>query len=84
MGVFVLVGWLGLSGAVGWVASERGRSGPSWFGLALVASPVVALIFLVAVPARGKPLPRREEVEVPERVPEFRRDPRVVPDGPSQ
>jgi hypothetical protein len=39
-----LVGWLLLAAAVGWVASNRGRSGIGYFFLSLVLSPLIGLI----------------------------------------
>lgn len=38
-----------LSGFVGWLASERGRSGIGWFFLSLLVSPILAGIGLLVV-----------------------------------
>lgn len=44
---FVL-GWIVLSIAVGAVAARKDRSGFGWFLLAIVISPLIAIVFLIA------------------------------------
>jgi hypothetical protein len=47
--VFVI--WIGLAVAVGVIANSRGRSGPGWAILALVISPLIAGIIVLALPS---------------------------------
>jgi phosphotransferase system glucose/maltose/N-acetylglucosamine-specific IIC component len=49
----VAVLWIGIAIAVGSAANARGRSGGGWFLLALIFSPIIALLFLIAFPARA-------------------------------
>src|SRR5260370_31262786 len=44
--------WLGLAIATGAAASSRGRSGIGWFLLAVIISPLIALILLMAFQPR--------------------------------
>jgi len=44
--------WVGGASVAAWVAWEKGREPASWFVLAFVLSPLVALIALGAVPVR--------------------------------
>lgn len=46
----IIVGWVILSFIVAAAAGARGRSGGRWFILALVISPVLALIFVLVIP----------------------------------
>ena len=39
-----IIGWLTLSFLAGWIAEQKGRSGPGFFLLALVFSPLIGLI----------------------------------------
>jgi hypothetical protein len=39
--------------AVGFIASQRGRSGVGWFLLALLISPLIAVIVLALIPSRS-------------------------------
>jgi hypothetical protein len=50
--------WLGLAIIVGVGANTRGRNGPGWFLLALIISPLLAALLLLALP---KKLERPEE-----------------------
>ena len=52
MGSFLFLIWIALSVAVGAAANARGRNGFGWFLLAIFISPLLALLFLVAFPAR--------------------------------
>jgi hypothetical protein len=45
--------WAVLMVTTGWVASSRGHSVVSWLVIALLLTPVVALIMLVATPAKS-------------------------------
>ena len=47
--VLILASAVGISIAVGVIADKRGRSGTGWFVLSLLLTPVLALLFLVAV-----------------------------------
>lgn len=50
MGLFIF--WLILAAGVGFIASERGRSGAGWFFIAVIISPLLAVIGLLLV---GRP-----------------------------
>ena len=43
--------WILPSVGVGWIATQKGRSGPGFFFLSLVISPVVAILVLIALPS---------------------------------
>ena len=47
-----LVVWFVLAIATGFAAQSRGRDGPGWFLLAILISPPLALILLIAFPSR--------------------------------
>lgn len=49
--------WLALAACVGAIASQRERSGLGWFVIALLASPVVAGLVLLAI-GNGSPTKR--------------------------
>jgi len=49
--------WIGGAILAGWVASQAGREPAIWLALALVLSPVIALIALAGLPAAER---RRE------------------------
>jgi hypothetical protein len=51
-GVF-FVFWLALAIMVGVAANARRRSGGGWFVLAMLVSPLIALLFLIAFPMRA-------------------------------
>ena len=44
--------WVGGASVAAWVAWEKGRDPASWFVIAFLLSPLVALVALSAVPAR--------------------------------
>ena len=46
--------WVVLSVVVGIIASSRGRSGVGWFFVAVLFSPLIAFILVVALPSRAK------------------------------
>lgn len=48
--VVILLVWLTLSGLVGWLADQKGRSGIGFFFLSLCLSPLVGLLAVIAVP----------------------------------
>ena len=47
--------YLIFAGAIGFIASQRGRYGAGWFLLALVISPIIAVIVLALIPSRNAP-----------------------------
>lgn len=49
--MFYFLLWIGLAVAVGMVATQRNRGSGNWFMVALVFSPVIAIIFLLAMPS---------------------------------
>jgi hypothetical protein len=49
----VFVGWLVLAGLCGFIANQRGRSGIAWGVAAVLMSPVLAYLVLVAIPAQN-------------------------------
>jgi hypothetical protein len=53
--VFFVIGWLACSIAVGVAAEARGRDNITWVFLALLISPLLAAIILVAYPVRFEP-----------------------------
>lgn len=40
--------WIGLSVVIGYAAAQRGRSGPGWFFISILLSPLIAGIALLA------------------------------------
>jgi hypothetical protein len=48
MGIFII--WLVFAFLVGIAASSRGRSGAGWFLLAVIISPLIAILFVLALP----------------------------------
>jgi hypothetical protein len=46
----IIIGWLLLSAVVSVAASSRGRNGPLWFVIAVVTSPLIAILFVFALP----------------------------------
>jgi len=52
-----LVLWFLFSVLIGYGAKARGRDGLTWFLLALVLSPLIGLIGLLAVPSKAPPSP---------------------------
>lgn len=60
MAIFVaIVFWLGLCAAVGVYASKKGRSGPGFFALAFLLSPIIGGVIALAVKADQAELDRR-------------------------
>jgi hypothetical protein len=58
MTLFMIGLWIALCSVVGVAASTRGRDGGGWFVLALVISPLIAGLLVLALPAvikNGKP-----------------------------
>ncbi len=53
MEVLLLVIWLPLCATVGWIASQKGRSGIGLFFLSLIFSPLVGLLVVIALPSRS-------------------------------
>ena len=54
MTLFAIGLWIALSSVVGLAASTRGRDGGGWFVLALVISPLIAGLLVLALPALAK------------------------------
>jgi MFS family permease len=52
VGLIAGVTWIGLLFLVGWVADRRGHSGLLWFTLAMLLTPFVAGLLLVALAPR--------------------------------
>jgi hypothetical protein len=50
MEIFILIFWVILASAVASYADRRGRNRVAWFVVALIISPVIAIIFLAAAP----------------------------------
>jgi hypothetical protein len=48
--IIIIAAWLGLSVGIGEIAKQRGRDSTSWFVIALITSPVLALLMLIALP----------------------------------
>jgi hypothetical protein len=46
----IIVGWLIFSAIVSVAASSRGRNGILWFVIAVVTSPLIAVLFVFALP----------------------------------
>jgi hypothetical protein len=46
----IIIGWLLLSAVVSVAASSRGRNGTLWFGIAVVISLLIAVLFVFALP----------------------------------
>lgn len=46
----IIIGWLILSAIVSVAASSRGRNGVLWFVIAVVTSPLIAILFVFALP----------------------------------
>lgn len=55
----VLIGfvWLAVSFAVGYAGAQRGRGGVNWFLLALLLSPLLAVLVLLACPGESPTAP---------------------------
>lgn len=51
MDVLIFLVWIGAAVAVGYAASQRGRSGTAWLLLALAVSPLLGVLILMACPA---------------------------------
>ncbi len=64
MELFILLVWLLGSSVCGYVASQKGRSGFWWPLIALIISPLLALIAIAALPAvRDEDADRIKELE---------------------
>ncbi len=59
MELFIILVWLCLSIAVGGLAQSKGREGFGWFVVALLISPLLALIVIACVPTNSKEIDRR-------------------------
>jgi hypothetical protein len=53
MEAIIFFAWLGLAGAIAWIANARGRSWVAWAIVSVLLSPVLAYLLLVAVPVQG-------------------------------
>jgi hypothetical protein len=54
MEILILVVWLGGAIAVGYAAAQRGRGDVAWFLLAVILSPLLAVLILLACPAEER------------------------------
>jgi hypothetical protein len=52
----ILILWLGFSVAVGLAANSRGRDGVGWFFVAALLSPLIAGLFVLALPSPASAL----------------------------
>jgi hypothetical protein len=59
--VELLLFWLIFAGAVGFIASQRGRSGFGWFLLSAVISPLIAVLVLALIPSRSRAVSSLED-----------------------
>ncbi|WP_234683489.1 hypothetical protein [Bradyrhizobium monzae] len=46
----IIIGWLILSAVVSVAASSRGRNGAWWFVIAVITSPLIAVLFVFGLP----------------------------------
>jgi hypothetical protein len=63
----ITIFWIFLSIVVGVIANARGRSGLGWCLLALVISPLLAVIIVALMPARSAPAPANATPAAPTR-----------------
>lgn len=49
--MFLITAWFVLALVVGGAATARGRNGLGWFVLSLIASPLIAILLLIAMPS---------------------------------
>lgn len=67
--MFLVVIWVICAALIGSIASKRGRSGFAWFLLAVIISPILALLFVLAStdrsPARAAPVAIEAEAPPP-------------------
>src|SRR3990172_7856940 len=66
---WVVILWIGLAIVVGVAANTRGRIGLGWFGLAILLSPLLAGLLMLALP----PLRRPVNITVPPDPPDERK-----------
>jgi hypothetical protein len=73
LGVFAIVTWIVAAGITWYVAEQKGRDPLAWAFLSIIATPLIALIALAAIPnRRPRQLPAKRErptqtpVEVPD------------------
>jgi hypothetical protein len=50
----LLLGWLLAACVVAVIAESRGRSGPRWFVISMLASPLIAIILIACLPNRRR------------------------------
>lgn len=48
--IFLVAWWITLAAVLAWLAQRRGERPVFWFLLSLVASPLLAILFLLAAP----------------------------------
>jgi len=51
-GIFGLAWWIAMAAVLTWVAQRRGEKPAFWFVFSLIASPFLAVLFLMALPER--------------------------------
>jgi hypothetical protein len=50
--IFIAFWWIAMAAVLAWVAQRRGENTGLWFVISLAASPVLAVLFLMASPQR--------------------------------
>ena len=50
--IFIAFWWIAMAAVLAWVAQRRGENTGLWFVISLAASPVLAVLFLLASPQR--------------------------------
>ncbi len=51
-GIFLVAWWITMAAVLAWVAQRRGEKPGFWFVFSLVASPLLAVLFLMALPLK--------------------------------
>lgn len=59
--VLFILAWLGLAIGTALVAKLRGRNPAAWFGIAAVGSPLMAMLFMLALPVLPDPVSDERE-----------------------
>ena len=52
-GFFLLLWWTTMAAVLAWIAQHRGEKPGFWFVLSLIASPMLAVLFLIAMPQKS-------------------------------
>jgi hypothetical protein len=51
-GIFTVAWWIAMAAVLAWVAQRRGEKPVFWLVFSLVASPLLAVLFLMALPEK--------------------------------